>query len=117
MDLVPIYRCVAALDVHQAELTVCVLSATDRGEAAVEIREFGGFKRDRRTMAAWVAGVQPDVVVMESTGIYWKSPYAALEQVGIRALVVDAGMSSRSPDARPTLPTPSGWRSWRAPGC
>ena len=27
---------------------------------------------------------------MESTGIYWKSPYAALEAVGIRAKVVNA---------------------------
>ncbi|SER65828.1 hypothetical protein SAMN05421690_104917 [Nitrosomonas sp. Nm51] len=25
MELKPIYRCVAALDVHQAKLTVCVL--------------------------------------------------------------------------------------------
>src|ERR687891_352278 len=41
-------------------------------------------------MAEWVAGFAPDTVVMESTGIYWKSPYAALEQVGIRALVVNA---------------------------
>jgi transposase len=27
---------------------------------------------------------------MESTGIYWKSPYAALEAVGLRATVVNA---------------------------
>ena len=27
---------------------------------------------------------------MESTGIYWKSPYAVLETVGIRAKVVNA---------------------------
>jgi transposase len=37
-----------------------------------------------------VAGFAPDTVVMESTGIYWKSPYAALEKVGIRARVVNA---------------------------
>ena len=41
-------------------------------------------------MADWIAGFKPDTVVMESTGIYWKSPYAALEKVGIRALVVNA---------------------------
>jgi transposase len=27
---------------------------------------------------------------MESTGIYWKSPYAALETLGIQAKVVNA---------------------------
>ena len=41
-------------------------------------------------MAEWIAGFAPDTVVMESTGIYWKSPYAALEKVGIRAQVVNA---------------------------
>ena len=90
MELTPIYRSVAALDVHQAKLTVCVISETDDGDARCEIREFGGFKKDRHAMAEWVASFRPEVVVMESTGIYWKSPYAALERRGIRALVVNA---------------------------
>ncbi len=38
-----------------------------------------------------MAGVRPDLAVMESTGVYWKSPDAALEQVGIPALVVRRG--------------------------
>jgi transposase len=78
------------LDVHQAKLTVCVLREDAAGELQVELREFGGFKRDRRAMAEWVASFHPEEVVMESTGIYWKSPYAALERYGIRALVVNA---------------------------
>jgi len=90
MELKPLYRCVAALDVHQAKLTVCILHEDDTGELRVELREFGGFKRDRRAMAQWIASFQPQEVVMESTGIYWKSPYAALERQGIRALVVNA---------------------------
>jgi transposase len=90
MELKPLYRCVAALDVHQAKLTVCVLQEGSEGELQVELREFGGFKRDRRAMAEWVASFHPEEVVMESTGIYWKSPYAALERFGIRALVVNA---------------------------
>jgi transposase len=90
MELKPLYRCVAALDVHQAKLTVCVLREDAEGELQVELREFGGFKRDRRAMAEWVASFHPEEVVMESTGIYWKSPYAALERCGIRALVVNA---------------------------
>ena len=52
--------------------------------------EFGGFKRDRQALAEWVATRGPEVVVMESTGIYWKSPYAALEKVGIVSTVVNA---------------------------
>lgn len=90
MELEPLYNCVAALDVHQAKLTVCVLYEDEAGETQVELREFGGFKRDRRVMAEWVASFRPQQVVMESTGIYWKSPYAALEKQGIQALVVNA---------------------------
>lgn len=90
MDLAPIFHCAVGLDVHQAQVTACVLSADAADEVVVTVREFGGFKRDRRALADWIVSVQPDVVVMESTGIYWKSPYAALEQAGIRPLVVNA---------------------------
>jgi transposase len=90
VELKPLYPCVAAIDVHQAKLTVCILHDGEDGRSQVEIREFGGFKRDRRAMAEWIASFHPALVVMESTGIYWKSPYAALERCGIAALVVNA---------------------------
>jgi transposase len=90
VTLQPLLRCVAALDVHQNLLTACVLFEDENGETRVEIREFGGFKRDRREMAQWIASHRPEAVVMESTGIYWKSPYSALEKVGIQAKVVNA---------------------------
>ncbi len=90
MELTAVYRCVAALDVHQAKLTVCVLSENDLSEVVTEVREFAGYKRDRREMAAWVASFHPERVVMERTGIYWKSPYAALEWYGLNLAVVNA---------------------------
>jgi len=89
-DLEPIYDRVVALDVHLNQITACALLRQPDGTFQMEMREFGGFKRDRRAMAEWVASCQPQVVCMESTGIYWKSPYAALERVGIRARVVNA---------------------------
>jgi transposase len=90
MDITPIHRRVIGLDVHQNKITACALIEQADGSVAVEQREFGGFKRDRRALAEWVHGFAPDIVVMESTGIYWKSPYAALEKVGIAAWVVNA---------------------------
>ncbi|EIC20901.1 IS110 family RNA-guided transposase [Thiorhodovibrio frisius] len=90
MELTPIFNSVGALDIHHAKITACALIADADGEVRVELKEFGGFKRDRRALAEWVASFAPEVVVMESTGIYWKSPYAALERVGIAALVVNA---------------------------
>nr|VFK49768.1 MAG: Transposase [Candidatus Kentron sp. SD] len=103
MELEPIYRCVAALDVHQAKLTVCVLYEDEAGQTQMELREFGGFKRDRKAMAEWVASFRPQQVVMESTGIYWQSPYAALEKQGIYALVVNARHVKQVPGRKTDL--------------
>ena len=90
MELTPIYKRVVGLDVHQAMISACAVAEQPDGTVTVEHREFGGFKRDRRALADWARAFGPDVVVMESTGIYWKSPYAALEAVGIVSWVVNA---------------------------
>lgn len=90
MELVALYKRVIGPDIHQAQITACALIEEPDGSARIEQRQFGAFKRDRRELADWVSSLRPDEVVMESTGIYWKSPYAALEAIGIRAKVVNA---------------------------
>ncbi|MBK6957479.1 MAG: IS110 family transposase [Nitrosomonas sp.] len=90
MELVALYKRVIGLDVHQAQITACALIEECDGLIRIEQRQFGTFKKDRRALAQWVVQLQPDEVVMESTGIYWKSPYAALEAADIRAKVVNA---------------------------
>jgi len=90
MELTALYKRVIGLDVHQAQITACALIEQSDGSMRIEQRQFGGFRRDRQALAQWAASLAPDEVVMESTGIYWKSPYAALEAVGIRAKVVNA---------------------------
>ena len=90
MELIALYKRVIGLDIHQAQVTACALIEEPDGSTRIEQRQFGGLKRDRLELAGWVASLHPDAVVMESTGIYWKSPYAALEAVGIRAKVVNA---------------------------
>jgi transposase len=90
MELVALFKRVIGLDVHQRQVTACAIVEQADGQVVMEHRQFGAFKKDRRALAEWCAAFQPDEVVMESTGIYWKSPYAALEAVGIRAKVVNA---------------------------
>jgi transposase len=97
MDIQPIFRCAVGIDIHLALLCVCIIIAEPGAEPVVHRREFGGFQRDRRAMADWIASFKPDIVVMESTGIYWKSPYAALEKVGIHAQVVNARQVKKVP--------------------
>ena len=65
----------------------------DRPAAAKRVRNFrpmGGFKRDMRALVAWLQTHRIQQVVMESTGIYWKSVFGHLEAAGIPALVVNA---------------------------
>lgn len=90
MELTALYKRVVGLDVHQAQVSACALLEQPDGSVRVDRCEFGGFKRDRKRLADWVRAHAPERVVMESTGIYWKSPYAALEAVGIEAWVVNA---------------------------
>ncbi|MGC4077198.1 MAG: IS110 family transposase [Rubrivivax sp.] len=88
--LSPLHRRVAGIDVHRMLHVVTVLIEQPDGSVAKLSREFGGFKRDCRALALWLAELQVQLVVMESTGIYWKSVFSHLENVGITAWVVNA---------------------------
>lgn len=88
--LSPLYRRVGGIDVHRMLHVVTVLIEEDDGTISKHQQEFGGFKRDMKAMVAWLQGLRVDLVVMESTGIYWKSAHAHLERAGIVALVVNA---------------------------
>ena len=90
MELTPIFKRVIGLDVHQAQITACAIMEQADGTVVIDERQFGGFKRDRQALTEWTRSIAPELVVMESTGIYWKSPFAALERVGIIAAVVNA---------------------------
>ena len=85
-----LYRRVAGIDVHRMLHVVTVLLEQADGSMQRQTRQFGGFRRDCRELAAWLAELRIELVVMESTGIYWKSVYAHLENAGINAWVVNA---------------------------
>ena len=86
----PLYQRVAGLDVHRMLLVLTVLVDLDDGSLSKQQRSFGSFKRDLRELVAWLQSLAVELVVMESTGVYWKSVYAALEEAGIASHVVNA---------------------------
>ncbi|GLI33030.1 IS110 family transposase [Desulforhabdus amnigena] len=90
MELEPIHKSAIGLDVHQKHVTACLIAEQEDGSIHTETLTFGTFKRDRRALARWARDANPEIVVMESTGIYWKSIYSALEREGIVAAVVNA---------------------------
>jgi transposase len=89
MDLIPLHNRVVALDVHQGSITACAIVA-DADGVRTEERSFETFKRGLRALVDWCLKIAPEVVAMESTGIYWKSPHAWLERAGLNCLVVNA---------------------------
>ena len=88
--LSPLHKRVGGIDVHRMLHVVTALVENDDGTITKYQREFGGFKRDMKAMAAWLLEVNVTLVVMESTGIYWKSAHAHLERAGILTMVVNA---------------------------
>ena len=87
--LQPLHRRVAGIDVHRMLHVATVVLEQPDGSIEQTSREFGGFRRDCRALAAWLAELRVERVVMESTGIYWKSVHAHLENAGIAAWVVN----------------------------
>lgn len=106
--LQPIYRRVAGIDVHRMLHVVTVVVERPDGSIEQSSREFGGFKRDCRALSVWLVEMNVELVVMESTGIYWKSLYSHIERAGIEAWVVNAHFVKHVP-GRKTDMSDSQW--------
>lgn len=85
-----LHKRVAGIDVHRMKHVVTTLIEDDAGQLGKQIREFGGFKRDLRSLAEWLRASRVELVILESTGIYWKSVHAHLENAGLTVWVVNA---------------------------
>ena len=85
-----IVKRVAGLDVHKMVIVATVLLTQKDGEIRKETREFGTFRKHRRQLARWLNRFGIELVVMESTGIFWKSIFETLETAGIKTCVVNA---------------------------
>jgi transposase len=89
-NLQPLHRRVAGIDVHRMQHAVTVLLEQQDGQIQRERREFGGFHRDVRALAGWLAELKVERVILESTGIYWRSVYVHLERAGLQVWLVNA---------------------------
>jgi transposase len=69
----------AALDVHKAQVTACARVPGVRGRREQHVAEFPTTVRGLLALRDWLAGHGVTQVVMEATGVYWKAPWAILE--------------------------------------
>jgi transposase len=82
-------RC-CGLDVHQAQVTACLLVGRPGQKAKKEVRRFGTFTRELLALRDWLVASGCTHVAMESTGVYWKPVYAVLEDGDFELVVGNA---------------------------
>ena len=77
------YHDAIGIDVH-AEVLVCCYQHNDTAGEVVteEFKQFGTSISQLEAFAQWCWQRQPQIILMESTGVLWQSPYESLEAVG-----------------------------------
>jgi transposase len=83
-----IERC-CGLDVHKKTLTACARVPDREGKVVEVLRTFGATTPDLLSLREWLLDLGVTHVAMESTGVYWKSPYYILE-ADFEVLLVNA---------------------------
>ena len=79
MDVV-VERC-AGLDVHKDTVVACVRTPGPGGGRVGVVRTFGTVTAELLALRDWLVSLGVTLVGMESTGVYWRSPYYLLEEV------------------------------------
>ena len=81
----------AGLDVHKMQITATVrLCEAGSRPARTATREFSALPDGLRAMTDWLRGHGVTAAAMEGTGVYWKTPFEALEDAGIDAALFNA---------------------------
>ena len=96
------------LDVHQETVVACVLVGGPNERAHKQVRTFGTMTRDLATLRDWLVAEGVTHVGMESTGVYWKPVYFALEE-GPFELIVGNARRIRNVPGRKTDVKDSEW--------
>ena len=90
MDIEPKIKVSAGLDVHLKIVVVTLLKEDSNGVIEIIQKEFSTFPEELSKLASWLYSENVELAVMESTGIYWKSVFEALEAEGVKSYVVNA---------------------------
>ena len=88
--ITPIIKRCAGIDVHKATVVCTLITEHKEGELKKETREYSTFRKDLHKLGQWLKQEDVELAAMESTGIYWKSVFEALEDAEVTAIVVNA---------------------------
>lgn len=81
-----LYRASIGIDVH-LDLLVCAYQVCDleAKQIRTETAEFRTNGKALKQFGRWCAERHPEIILMESTGVLWRSPYETLENFGFTA--------------------------------
>ena len=57
------------------------------GQNSEDVKEFGVYNEDLRAISQWLRENEVEAVAMESTGTYWQSLYASLQESGFQVIL------------------------------
>ncbi len=104
-----LYRSCCGIDVHKQFLVACLLVVDEAGCQHKELRRFSTMTLDLLTCVDWLKAAQCRAIAMESTGVYWKSPWNLMEGHFEIVMMVNAEQMKRVPrPGKPTRRMPSG---------
>jgi transposase len=88
--LADLYERCAGIDVHKAEVTVCVIRPGTDGSAQGETASYGTTTGELRQLSQWLQECCVTDVAMESTGVYWRPVWQILEAGGFHLWLANA---------------------------
>jgi transposase len=74
-----VYPVCCGIDGHPTQLTACLRRVSAPGQITMEVRECGTTYSELVTFREWLIAQDCPIVVLESTGVYWKPVYNLLE--------------------------------------
>lgn len=90
MDFPPLCHRVIGLDVHHEQVTACAITSDKDSNTVAIFQVFRTFHNDCQALARWAKEFGAELVIMESTGVYWKAVNRALQQHGLKTVVANA---------------------------
>jgi len=104
-----LYRSCCGIDVHKQFLLACLLIVDEAGCQHKELRRSSTMTGDLLTCVDWLKAARCRAVAMQSTGVYWKSPWNIMEGHFEIVMMVNAEHMKRVPrPGKPTRRMPSG---------
>ncbi len=102
-----VYPVCCGIDGHAVQLTACLRRVKDDGQISTEWRDFGTTYDQLLVLRAWLDEQGCPIVVLESTGVYWKPIYHVL--VATLEVVVANAPSVRQRPGKKTEKADAAW--------